>query len=79
MSRAERRAAARRSKSVGTKRSLSGWKLAVMAIVTFAMVFSSLGYILIYGGPVAAAACVVACLGVAGLFWLYLRRRESLS
>lgn len=79
MSRAERRAAARRSKAIDTERSLSGWKLAIMAIVTFAMVFSSLGYILIYGGPAAAAACVAVCLGVAGLFWLFLRRREGLS
>jgi hypothetical protein len=78
MSRAERRAAARR-KDVGEKRSLSGWRYVVMAVVTFAMVFSSLGYIVSYGGPWAAAACVgVGCVG-AVIFWLAMRSREQSS
>lgn len=75
MSRAERRAAERRAKTQG-QRSLSGWRYVVMAVVTFAMVFSSLGYIVSYGGAWAAAACVAACVACASLFWLYLRSRE---
>lgn len=77
MSRSERRAAARRAKKASTERSLSGWRYAVMVVVTFAMVFSSLGYIASYGGALAAAACVGICCAVALLLWLIMRKRAK--
>lgn len=79
MSRAERRAAERRVRKDSEKKSLSGWRYVVMAVVTFAMVFSSLGYIVSYGGAAAAAACVGFCCAVALVVWLVMRKREEAS
>ena len=75
MSRSERRAAERRAKKAGEQRSLSGWRYVVMAVVTFAMVFSSLGYVVSYGGAAAAAACVAICCAGALAVWLVMRSR----
>jgi hypothetical protein len=56
---------------------MSGAQLVIMGIVTFAMVFSSLGLILAYGGREAAIITIVVfAVIIAGVFlWSRLRNK----
>lgn len=76
MSRAERRAAERKTRN-REARGLNTTQFVVMAIVTFAMIFSSFSYVLAYGGKTTAMVVigVVAVLSLAGGLYYWLRNR----
>ena len=76
MSRRDRRLAERRAKGRG-ERKLVGWQFAVMAVVTFAMVFSSFAPVFSYGGPWLALGIMVLTVGVACLIWFVYQRRKA--
>lgn len=77
MSRAQRRAAERRSRNAVKKSDFEGWRLVVMSVVTFAMVFSA------FGATVAQASTgvrlVVAAIVAAAVayVWWFVRTRVS--
>lgn len=58
---------------------MSGGQLVIMGIVTFAMIFSSLGMILAYGGREAAIITIVVfAVIIAGvLLWSRVRKRKD--
>lgn len=73
MSRAERRASERRNRNVES-RGLNTTQFVIMAIVTFAMIFSSFSYVLAYGGTTTAMIVIgvtlVMVLAVGVYYWL---------
>lgn len=81
MSRAERRAAERRAKKSDVKvRGLSGAAYIIMAVVTFAMIFSSFGWVLNSGGTIGMwvmGVLALALIAVFGIVWW--RRRSELE
>ena len=76
LSRAERRAAEKRSRNVPRKR-MAGTSRVIMALVTFAMVFSTLSMTLAYGGREAAIITVIVASIALVIMFVLMGRSES--
>lgn len=77
MSRAERRAYARRNKGRDQTKKLDRTSYIIMAVITFAMIFSSFGYVLNYGGPVVGIGVLLFIGAVALALMLWAKYRDN--